>query len=93
MPAAAGGNAARRRTLSLIVSVCFALLAASAIRGAAVAGAGHSAPLNDRFVQQGTLTISLGSEDGLNGAGTVTVKPPERRAHPRARSRTTTGTR
>ena len=76
MPAAAGGNAVRRRTLSLVVSVCFALLAASAIRGAAVAGPGHSAPLNDRLLQQGMLTISLGSEDGLNGAGTVTVTPP-----------------
>ena len=75
MPAAAGGNAARRRTLRLILSVCLALLAASAIRGSAAAGAGHSAPLNDRFLQQGTLTISLGSEDGLNGAGTVTVMP------------------
>lgn len=75
MRAAAGGNAARRRTLSLIVSVCVALLAASAIRGSAAAGAGHSAPLNDRFLQQGTLTISPGSEDGLSGAGTVTVMP------------------
>jgi PASTA domain-containing protein/List-Bact-rpt repeat protein len=75
LPAAAGGNAARRRTLSLIVSVCFALLAASAIRGSAAAGAGHGAPLNHRFLQQGTLTISLGSEDGLTAAGTVTVAP------------------
>jgi RTX calcium-binding nonapeptide repeat (4 copies)/Divergent InlB B-repeat domain len=62
----ARGNLVRRRTLGLIVGACVVLLA----------GAGQStSPTRaaDGIVQQeGTVTISRGSEDGLNGTGTIT---------------------
>jgi hypothetical protein len=46
------------------------------IRGSAAAGAGHSiSPGEWAAQQQGTLTITTGSEDGLSGAGSVTVTP------------------
>jgi RTX calcium-binding nonapeptide repeat (4 copies)/Divergent InlB B-repeat domain len=59
---------ARRQTLGLIVGACVVLLA----------GAGHSTSPSraaDEIVQQGTFRISIGSADGLNAAGTVTVIP------------------
>jgi hypothetical protein len=65
----ARGNPARRRTLGFIVGACVVLLAS----------AGQSTSpsrASDEIAQQGTLTISIGSEDGANGAGTVTVVPP-----------------
>jgi hypothetical protein len=68
MTSVARGNVARRRTLRLIVGACVVLLA----------GAGQStSPTRaaDEIVQQGTFTISIGSADGLNAAGTVTVIP------------------
>jgi RTX calcium-binding nonapeptide repeat (4 copies)/Divergent InlB B-repeat domain len=64
------GNPARRRTLGLTVGACVVLLAASAGQSTSPTRAA------DTIVQQAILTISIGSEDGLNGDGTVTVTPP-----------------
>jgi RTX calcium-binding nonapeptide repeat (4 copies)/Divergent InlB B-repeat domain len=78
--AAARGNAAQARKLGLTVTACLAVLAIALTDGSAAAGAGHgAAPVGrspGRALQSGTLTISTESEDGLNGAGSATVKPP-----------------